>query len=207
MNSLRSTVFRPPPEFGPGDLFVREPVRPSRTALGITGFYAAVPVVLAVTAMERTGVGPGILLFLFLWLLIGVGAVRGLRRLRVAYRTPDAVGFDGRGMIARCDGRPAFHIPWRYVRRLDHGRPVSARPFGQMMERDRRESVGLGPDPGWLRLWVVDGVSVEGVDRLAKWRRTGDGAALLVPFGNGIDREALGQAVRRHAPQGVRVRL
>jgi hypothetical protein len=97
-------------------------------------------------------------------------------------------------MIARCDGQEVFSLPRRYVRRQDVGRPVGARAF---------------PDagPGRLRLWVVNGVTADGVQCLARWRRTSEGAVLLCPFGDGIDRDAVRDALRAFAPPGVGVGL
>ncbi|WP_367325377.1 hypothetical protein [Streptomyces sp. HUAS ZL42] len=107
---------------------------------------------------------------------------------------PDVVGFDETGMFARCDGRTPIQLPWRYVRRLDVGRIEYGRPF-------------VEHPPGWLRLWVVSGVTVDGVKRLARWRRTSEGAVLLCPFGNGVDMAEVRETLRKLAPPGVRVGL
>lgn len=178
-------VFQPPSDFGPGALFVRERVPPR--AVAWFHLFASFGLPLGLAAAVAQQAGPAVA-------LPGLGALalvsfplgaRALRQVRDDYLTPDAVGLDERGVIARCAGRRAFRVPWSRVRRLD---------------------AGAGREAGWLRLWIIDD-AVEGVARLPHRRRTNEGAALLVRFGPGVDRQALSAAVERLAPEGVRVRL
>ncbi|MFH8368887.1 hypothetical protein [Streptomyces sp. NPDC018031] len=179
--------FEPPPGFGPGALFVRAPQRFDRAVLAGHALRNAGPL-----CLMAGGVAAG-LPFVYP-VLLGVvfgpltvrPALRDLRLMRVARDAPDAVGLDERGVLVRCEGRRAFQVPWSRVRRLD---------------------AGAGREAGWLRLWLVRDATVPEVDRLPGRRRTGEGAVLVVRFGDGADRDELARAVRRFAPAGIRVRL
>ncbi|MFE6780535.1 hypothetical protein [Streptomyces sp. NPDC057702] len=178
-------VFQPPSDFGPGALFVRERVRPGALAwLHLLACFG-LPLALSAGVAHQAGTEVALPGLAALGLLGFPAGTRALRRIRVDYLSPDAVGLDERGVTARAAGQSTFHVPWSRVRRLD---------------------AGAGREAGWLRLWVIDD-AVEGVTRLPRRRRTSEGAALLVRFGPGVDREALLVAVQRYAPTGIRVRL
>ena len=183
--------LQPPPGHEPGVLLARDPVPASRAAVGclvLLAFCAAATFVQVVAGLlGRTDTLPVIAVTVLVGLLVGgivLRAARGLRGQYVGARLPDAFAVDTHGIAARCDGRSAFRYSWRQVRRLD---------------------AGAGRESGWLRLWLVEGVP--GPEGLPAARRTTEDALLLLRFGPGAERAAVAEAIRRYAPQGVRVRL
>ncbi|MER0245367.1 hypothetical protein AAHZ94_25970 [Streptomyces sp. HSW2009] len=178
-------VFQPPSDFGPGALFLRERVRPDAAVCLRLCALLGLPLVLSAGLARQAGLAVALPGLVTLGLLAFPLAARTLREVRDDYLVPDAVGLDARGVVVRCAGRGGFRVPWSRVRRLD---------------------AGAGREAGWLRLWVVAD-EVAGVARLPRRRRTNEGAALLVRFGPGVDREALLVAVQEYAPESIRVRL
>ncbi|MFG3258603.1 hypothetical protein [Streptomyces sp. NPDC048172] len=199
-------AFTPPADFGPGALFVHEPgPRP------VVPPWAAVAVlaVLAVAGVAASGgTGGGAVAAVGGCAVLGSLTVPALRRRAWEHTRPDAVGFDARGILVRCDGGAPFHVPWRHVRRLDTGHARVRLPGNQWTAYQRRRAQGLEPD--WLRLWLVPGAAPEAertLSALASWRRTDEDAVLLLRFHRGVDLPELATAAREHAPQGVRLGL
>ncbi|MCF6525054.1 hypothetical protein [Streptomyces sp. JJ36] len=181
----------PPDGHAPGAAVARDavPLSPFVVGcLGLLGLCAGVAAVQAAFRATTPGYGAVVLLCtLGLAALLArplVGALRGIRQQRVLARKPDALAVDTHGVAARCDGRAPFRYAWSQVRRLD---------------------AGAGDSAGWLRLWLVDGVPEP--PRLPASRRTPEGALLVLRFGDGAERPAVAEAVRRYAPPGVRTRL